>query len=62
MTVCTKARIRKAVDELPANTSVEEAMERLYLISKIDRGLAEIKSGQTVSHEEARKKLKKWLK
>ena len=32
------------------------------LQASIERGLAEIKNGQTVSHEEVRKRYEKWLK
>lgn len=46
----------------------EEVGEDFYdtlhpmLQSSIDRGLAQIKSGETVPHEEVRKRYEKWLK
>ena len=61
MTVCTKDKIKKVINSLPADTSIEEAMERLYLLSKIEKGIQEADAGKTVSHEEVRRKLKKWL-
>jgi predicted transcriptional regulator len=61
MTVCKKDTIRKVISSLPANTSIEEAMERLYLLSKIEKGIQEADAGRTVSHDEAKRKLKKWL-
>lgn len=36
-------------------------MERLYLLYKIERGIAQADSGQKVSQEEARKRMAKWL-
>ncbi len=46
----------------------EEGKEDFYdtlhplLQASIDRGLEQIKNGQTVSHEEVSKRYKKWLK
>jgi predicted transcriptional regulator len=57
-----KEVIVNAVQSLPDDTSFEEAMERLYLLSKVERGLKQADEGQTISHEEAIKRLDKWLK
>ena len=53
----TKQRIRDVVDKLPAEATVEEAMERLYVLAKIERGIAQADAGQTLSHEEVRARL-----
>lgn len=37
-----KDRVREAVEKLPDDTSVEEAMERLYFLAKVERGLADV--------------------
>ena len=47
---------QQAVDNLPEDASVEEAMERLLLLSKIEQGIADADAGRTVSHEEVRKR------
>lgn len=52
-----KDLLRETADKLPADASVEEAMERLYFLSKIERGVQEADSGKTVSHDEVRKRL-----
>ena len=41
----------------PADASVEEAMERLYFLSKVERGLQQADAGKTLSHEEVRRRL-----
>jgi hypothetical protein len=33
-----KELLRDTIDKLPADASVEEAMERLYFLSKVERG------------------------
>jgi predicted transcriptional regulator len=52
-----KNLLKKAVDNLPANATVEEAMERLLFLAKIEQGTAKADAGKTLSHEEVRKRL-----
>lgn len=52
-----KKVIQQALDKLPDDTTVEEAMERLLFLSKIDQGIAEAEAGKTLSSEEVRKRL-----
>ena len=58
----TKEQMLKVIQELPANATVEDAMEQLYLLDKIERGIAQAEAGQTVSQEEARRRMAPWLK
>jgi predicted transcriptional regulator len=53
----TKELIREVVERLPPDATVEDAMERLLLLAKIERGLAQADAGETISHEEVRKRL-----
>jgi len=52
-----KERVLAAVRGLPENATVEDAMERLYFLAKIEEGLRQADAGQTVSHEEARRRI-----
>ncbi len=52
-----KERVLEAVRDLPEDTTVEEAMERLYFLAKIEEGLRQADAGQTVSHEEAKQRI-----
>lgn len=56
-----KARILQLVQSLPDNASIEDAMNKLYFLYKVDKGLEQADSGQKVSHEEARQRLQQWL-
>ena len=58
----TKEAMLKIIQELPPDATVDDAMERLYLLGKIERGIAQADAGQTISHEEARRRLARWLK
>jgi predicted transcriptional regulator len=52
-----KDLLRETAEKLPADATVEEAMERLYFLSKIEQGLEQADAGQTISHEEVRRRL-----
>ncbi len=52
-----KERIVDAVRDLPEDATVEDAMERLYFLAKVDAGLKQAEAGDTVSHEEARRQI-----
>ena len=52
----------KTIQELPENATVEDAMERLYLLEKVERGIAQADAGRTASQAEARRRLDRWLK
>jgi len=57
-----KEQAVKAIQDLPQNASIEDAMERLYLIFKVDRGIKQADAGQKISQEEAKKRMERWLK
>jgi hypothetical protein len=46
-----KADIVRVIQDLPDDATVEDAMERLYFLSKVERGL-EQSDDETISHEE----------
>jgi predicted transcriptional regulator len=62
MFVLDKKKIMNSLRDLPEKTTVEEAMERLYLLAKIEKGIKQADEGECISHEEAKEKMKKWLK
>ncbi len=55
-----KENILGVINSLPNKTSIEETMERLYLLSKIERGCKEADNNIKISHVEAKKRMKKW--
>jgi hypothetical protein len=56
-----KREILKALEDLPEDVSIEDAIERLVLLYKIERGIKQANAGQRVSQEEARARMAKWL-
>lgn len=57
MSVSAKQLLREAVERLPEDATVEDAMDRLYFLSKVARGLDAADRGDVVPHEEARRVL-----
>ncbi len=57
----TKEKILKAVNELADDASVEDAMEKLLVLAKIERGLAQADQGEMLSHQAVKERLGKWL-
>jgi len=54
MSVAAKQLLRDAIELLPEDATVEDAMDRLYFLAKVARGLDAADRGDVVSHEEAR--------
>lgn len=53
---------RKVIDALPDNATMDEIMHALYVRAKFDRGEREIRDGKGISHEDAKRRLDKWVK
>ncbi len=52
-----KQKVLEAVRKLPADATLEDAIEGLILLAKIERGLAELDAGEGVDHAEAKRRL-----
>jgi predicted transcriptional regulator len=55
----TKQKALEAIEKLPADATLEDAIERLVLLAKIERGLAELDAGKGVGHTEAMRRLRR---
>ena len=56
-----KQTVIEMIERLPDDTSVEDIMAELYFRHKVDEGLCQLDSGEGIEHEEARRRLGKWL-
>jgi predicted transcriptional regulator len=52
-----KQKILEAIEKLPADATLEDAIERLVLLAKSERGLAELDAGHGIDHDEAKRHL-----
>jgi predicted transcriptional regulator len=51
-----KQRALEAIRALPERATLEDAIERLCFIAKIEEGLRQSEAGQVISHEEVKKR------
>lgn len=58
----TKEKILQTLKDLPDTFSIDELFDRIVLLSKIETGLDQSNSGQVNTTDQAKDKLKKWLK
>ena len=47
-----KTEIVRAIQDLSEDATVEDAMERLYSLAKVERGLEQSEAGETISYDE----------
>jgi hypothetical protein len=53
----TKEQMIQLIEQLPADATVDDAMERLYLLYKVERGIGQADVGQKIPQEEARRQM-----
>jgi predicted transcriptional regulator len=51
-----KQKMVETVEHLPDDATVEDAMERLYFLAKIERGLEQADAGQGLPHDDVKKR------
>ncbi len=56
-----KEQVLKTVQELPQDATIEDAMERLYLLYKVGRGISQADAGRKVSQAKAKERMRRWL-
>jgi hypothetical protein len=52
-----KQRVLEAIEKLPADATVEDAIERLVFLAKIERGIAQLDAGKGLSHSQVKQRL-----
>ena len=57
MPTSTRQRILDALSDLPDDATIDDAIERLVFLARIDAGLAELDAGKGVPHEEVKRRL-----
>lgn len=58
----SKKQILKSIYTLPDHVSIDQIVDHLIYIEKIEKGLSDSTEGKINTVEEAKVKLKKWLK
>ncbi|MBI1184141.1 hypothetical protein GC194_07710 [bacterium] len=58
----TKTQIINSLDKLPDNLTIDQLVDHLIFVEKVEKGLDDSINGRVSSKEEAKEKLSKWLK
>ncbi len=51
----------EAIRKLPDDSSIEEIVEEVVVLAAIRRGEEEADAGRTISHDEVKKRIQKWI-
>ena len=49
--------VEEILEQLPEDTTLEEVQYRLFVRQKIEQGLADVKAGRVISHDEAKQRI-----
>ena len=52
-----KQRVLEAIEKLPPDATVEDAIERLVFLAKIERGIAQLDAGKGMPHSQVKQRL-----
>jgi predicted transcriptional regulator len=58
----TKEKVRKTIDRLPDTFTVDQLVEELIVLDKIEEGLKDVEEGRLFSTDQVKEELKTWLK
>ncbi|HEX2618337.1 MAG TPA: hypothetical protein VHL57_12390 [Flavobacteriales bacterium] len=57
-----KKTVLERIKDMPEQFTIDELLERMVVIQKVERGMRESQEGKTLGSAQARKRLAKWLK
>ncbi len=57
-----KSTVIKTITNLPDQFSIDEVVEKMILLDKIEKGIKQADSNQVISEEELDREIEKWLK
>jgi predicted transcriptional regulator len=58
----TKDKVRKTVNRLPESFTVDQIVEELVILNRIEEGLKDIEEGRVFTTDQVKTELKTWLK
>lgn len=58
----TKQQLFKTIEEMPEEFSMDDFLDKILLLQKIEIGMNQSENNETFTTEDARQQLAKWLK
>ena len=56
----TKVRVKKSIENLPDSFTIDELIDQLIFIEKVEEGIKQSEQGKVVSNEDVKKMIDKW--
>ena len=57
-----RSTVQKSIDKLPLEFSIDELIEQLIFIEKVEDGIKQSNEGNVISHEDVKSIISKWSK
>ena len=58
----TKANVIKTISRFPESFSIDELVDKMILLEKIERGIQDADGGKVISEDELETQINGWLK
>ena len=58
----SRSTVQKSIDKLPPEFSIDELIEQLIFIEKVEDGIKQSNEGNVISHEDVKSIISKWSK
>jgi hypothetical protein len=57
----TKEKLKSHIETFPDNMSIDELIDRLIFVEKLEKRISESNNGETLSEEDLKKEMEKWF-
>jgi len=57
----TKNKLKEQIDKMPEDFSIDELIEKLILIEKIESGNKQSENGEVISEDELENEIERWF-
>jgi len=57
----TKTKLKEAIDKFPESFTVDELIDRLIMMDKVERGNRQSEKGDIISEEDLEKEIERWF-
>ena len=56
----TKNTVRQSIDNLPDSFTIDELIEQLIFVEKVEEGIKQSEEGKTISNNDVKNMIEKW--
>ena len=58
----SKEKLLKSLEEMPEKINIDELLDKILFIQKVEEGLAQSTQGHVSSHESVKNEMRQWFK